>query len=391
MFKLVIITLVPFVLSAASFPDMLKDLDTSKGNLGLKRPNQIFENLNIRVSKDENEDKGFSNDEFEYSLRFKPVTIGSSELRSRYFKNQQSRLKVIGAQYKSNLVTNLYNEYLGQVFILDEKEKREKLSLVLEDKVNVLKALLKRGEEKIGSLIKAEKKLFENTLRLDAIRKTLARSKNKFSPADIKSFKGLDEIKKYISKMDITKFDSIKLGELELEKSNMDLTLELDKRNKVFDFVELKVDKREIDNNQYDNRMGIRFSFNIPSLKNENLAINEEKIKLIYAKSKAAVELSEINSELEEQKETLLSEVSSLNMILNSSFYKNSKKYLALYSNQRGASPLKLVELNESVLDANIEVLELKLNIYTNYINLLALNGDISKNPKRNYLVESAI
>jgi hypothetical protein len=49
------------------------------------------------------------------------------------------------------------------------------------------------------------------------------------------------------------------------------------------------------------------------------------------------------------------------------------------------------VELNESVLDANIEVLELKLSIYTNYINLLALNGDISKNPKRNYLVESAI
>ena len=368
---------------------MLKDLNADKTQLDLEKPNQIFENLNIRVSKDENESDGFSNEEFEYSLRFKPVTIGSSNLRSKYFKNQQKRIKVISAQYKSNLISNLYNEYLGQVFILDEKEKRQKLALVLEDKVKVLKALLKRGEVNIGSLIKAEKKFFENTLRLNAIKKSLERSKSKFSQSDIKSFKNLEEVKKNIIKMDITKFDSIKLGELELEKSNMDLTLELDERSKFFDFVELKVDKRELNDNQYENRMGIRFSFNIPSLKNENLAINEEKIKLIYAKSKAAVELNEISTDLEERKETLLSEVSSLNMILNSSFYKNSKKYLALYRNQRGASPLKLVELNESVIDAKIEVLELKLNIYKNYIHLLALNGNISKDPKKNYLVEA--
>ena len=64
----------------------------------------------------------------------------------------------------------------------------------------------------------------------------------------------------------------------------------------------------------------------------------------------------------------------------------DAESSLKRYLEMEGVDPLILLSIRESILDNDIELLEIKFSILRNYIRVLDTSGELSRKPLKNYL-----
>ena len=349
--------------------------DTSKRHIG------FIDQLEFRYgySQETKDKSGNEEEEIEldtsYKIRFKFNNLTQKKMKSELQNLQQSKIDSIQNSLDVDFRSELFKQATQLHYDQKELKQFEKMTLIYKEKIRVLKALVRSGEGDIVELISVEKKLF-NIKHQIGLKQNNINTILKLLNKQLKYSKSFKTMRRHLGFISIPSISSsikkdILRGSSSIDASISKLEYEISKEEEgeLVDFVELA---------SRGNEIGFNIAFNIPLFESKNKSRSKyiDKIEKKYQYEKLQRKLS---IELNNSKKNLLGNVEKFKTQKNSAYYKDTKRYLRIFSKTKGASPLKLLNLNILIAENEIEASELEKNIYISYIDYLSslnVSGD---------------
>lgn len=327
-------------------------------------------------------------------LRFSVSGWDEQKHKSKLKINQQNRLAANRKEALNKELALVYKLYLKLYFGKREKKKLNELLVIYKDKISVLKVYIKKNKDHITELINVERKIHEIENKLLLKDSELEKSLNllnglvnkKITLAQIPSserFLSVDGLVNIVEKS-ASEQSSPKL---DLEKAKLEYELEKGENSKLVDFIQLGVARKNIvaDRELQDTVVGVTLGLSLPFLRDKT-KVNEKFIQKLQAEYEAKYERKAFVEEVDELKLTITRVAKSLKQLLNASYVASAKKYLKTYKRSKGIDPLKLLELNNTIVQGEIEEIQLRSEMYNTFIAFLKVNGQLSIKNKENVL-----
>ncbi|MFW6245475.1 MAG: hypothetical protein ACOC36_06280 [Fibrobacterota bacterium] len=144
--------------------------------------------------------------------------------------------------------------------------------------------------------------------------------------------------------------------------------------------------ERKKDRKDYDlsRAYSIELGFTIPALNTDKLDLNERRIDILDETE----EFNELKAELIEEVTTLNGEIRTLveqyNLLMERRNSIRKESSLNKYMRIEGEDPLVLLRLKERVIKSEIQMEEIRFDIYRKFIRKMDLSGELSRQPLRN-------
>ena len=354
-----------------------------------------IDNVALRGGQTQDQSSGDIDSEVEVRLSLKGLK--EQEQLEQLYNNQQKRLeadRLISLNKELGLV---YRLFLKLYFGKTEVEKLNKLKIIFQDEIKVLNVYIKKDNAYISDLISAEKKSHEVEKQLNLKEKELTRQLELLSALlgknisidNIPQKERLLSLKNLVKTIKEEKTEMIRKN-LELEKAQLEYEIEVGDNSKLFDFIQFDVDRRNAfsDTNDLETRVGFTIAVNLPFLR-EKSKVNEKFINKLKAEYAARYEQKATVATLDQIKTSVLSNAQSLEKLLKSSYLATAKKYLKTYQRSKGVDPLKLLTLNHTIVEGEVEQAQLTSQLYISYISYLEERGVLAKFPKKNVIASN--
>lgn len=352
-----------------------------------------IENVAIRVGTEkEQQTQNIDND---LQVRLSLNGYDEQIQKERLYKNQQRRLEANRLEVLNEELALVYKLYLKLHFGLHEKKKLGQLLEVAQDQVRITNILIKKGRATITDLVSIEQKI--NRVKNDLIIKKTDLNKTlelfngllgkRLSLTDISL---MDALKPYQYIAEIVKKSKgqIKSIDLEVERADLEYNLEVGENQKVFDFIQLDLKKKNVvsyDNEAEESQVGVTLAINLPFFRDKT-RVNEKFINKLKAEYNAKLHKKAYVAEIDELKLNILRYAESLDQLIQSSYLTRTKKYLNVYRRSKGVEPLKLLELNNTLISGQIEKIQLQSNLYISFVSYLKERGILANYANKNVL-----
>ena len=384
--------LFPLSSYAISLQSIITSYDVVEQVPKLENSVSYIENVAIRGGQTQDQSSGDIDNEIE--VRFSLNGLKEQDQLERLYKNQQNRLEADRLESLNKELGLVYRLYLKLYFGKSELVNLKKLKTIFQDEVKVLKVYIKKDKTYISDLINSEKNLHEVEKLLIIKEKELNRElallngliKKKITKRDIPKKERLMSSKRVLSFVEKSKSLPVQV-DLDLEKAKLEYDLEVGENNKLFDFVQFDVDRNNVisQNNDLETRVGFTLAINLPFLRDKS-KVNEKFISKLKAEYAAKYEQKATVAVLDQIKTSVVSYGKSLEQLLNSSYLTTARKYLKIYNRSKGVDPLKLLTLNHTIVQGEVEEAKLSTELYINYVSYLEETGALAKFPKINVL-----
>lgn len=373
---------------------IVSDYDIVDNVPKLENSVSYIDNVAIRGGQTQDQSNGDVDSEIEVRLSLNGLKE-QAQLEQLY-NNQQKRLESNRLMSLNKELGLVYKLYLKLYFGKKEIENLKKLKVIFQDEIKVLKVYLKKENSYITELISTEKKFHEVEKQLTLKEKELSRDtellsallKKKISLKRIANKERLKSPKNLVRSIKKEK-DQVVPVNLELEKAQLEYQIEVGDNSKLFDFIQFDMDRRNAFNgnnaNDLETRVGFTIAINLPFLR-EKSKVNEKFINKLKAEYTARFEQKATVATLDQIKTSIFSYAQSLEKLLDSSYLSTAKKYLRTYKRSKGVDPLKLLTLNHTIVEGEVEEAKLNTEFYINYITYLEERGVLAKFPKKNVL-----
>lgn len=354
-----------------------------------------IDNVALRGGQTQDQSSGDIDSEVEVRLSLKGLK--EQEQLEQLYNNQQKRLEADRLTSLNKELGLVYRLFLKLYFGKTEVEKLKKLKVIFQDEIKVLNVYIKKDNAYISDLISAEKKSHEVEKQLTLKQKELSRQlellsallEKKLSLNNIPQREKLLSLKNLVKTIREEKTEIIREN-LELERAKLEYEIEVGDNSKLFDFIQFDVDRRNAfsDTNDLETRVGFTIAVNLPFLR-EKSKVNEKFINKLKAEYTARYEQKATVATLDQIKTSVLSNAQSLEKLLESSYLATAKKYLKTYQRSKGVDPLKLLTLNHTIVEGEVEQAQLTSQLYISYISYLEERGVLAKYPKKNVIASN--
>ncbi|WP_156906804.1 TolC family protein [Desulforegula conservatrix] len=350
--------------------------------------------VELRTETDE-----FDIDKQKYGVRFYPKGWGET----KYSRMLSETAKASGrTEYEASYHEALKNRYLLVLEYLETVELiglKEKLALVCEDRIKVLK---KRSAGSlsfdISDLVEAEELLTRIRLELVGLENKKNGTLHQISlAADSKAevnfssepLVRIDSVKRSVAEAkDRKDLDNINLKD---RKNKVDMALdkynlEQAKSRDYISFFEVAYDhgNYEDEDKAYSVEIGVKLPFINPDqdeitrkkvvFMKERLAFEEEK----RAFSEKIIALSRSIDRL----------ISQYEIIEQNKKYGNAQESLGASLKTGGTDPLNILKIKETLLKSDIHMVQTGYEIRNRFVEFLDVSGKLSEKPFKNYLAE---
>ncbi|CAN2041950.1 Outer membrane efflux protein [Candidatus Magnetomoraceae bacterium gMMP-15] len=401
-----VVVICPRAFAGKSFISMSRYLNTA-----FQDDTLIFQNEKISFLKNSSSNTPFLNeiefrmniDEFEsdkqkYAIRFKPNGWGEAK-NGKYMYNKT--LQYNKAMYDlllNQALKDRYNIIIDYIYNRQMISLNEELTVLYEDRVNVLKQSADDLNFNPNDLIDAENDIIRLELDLinlknetvnieDEIRQNLPGTKAvNFDTARMISIQGMEKI---IAATRLTEQKNVYLeyNRLNAALANARYELEKSENRKYLSFIETAYDTDDRD--EFEKAFSIQFGISIPFINPNRLDTNLRKLSSLEAQSKYVM----MQKKMTENSSILLRDVSRLikqYSVLNAKKTQSkAKSFFDIYRRMEGANPLILLKLKESLLKTDISMQKITRRIYKKYINFMDISGKLSEKPLKNYLSDN--
>ncbi|CAN2044704.1 Outer membrane efflux protein [Candidatus Magnetomoraceae bacterium gMMP-13] len=401
-----VVVICPRAFAGKSFISMSRYLNTA-----FQDDTLIFQNEKISFLKNSSSNTPFLNeiefrmniDEFEsdkqkYAIRFKPNGWGEAK-NGKYMYNKT--LQYNKAMYDlllNQALKDRYNIIIDYIYNRQMISLNEELTVLYEDRVNVLKQSADDLNFNPNDLIDAENDIIRLELDLinlknetvnieDEIRQNLPGTKAvNFDTARMISIQGMEKI---IAATRLTEQKNVYLeyNRLNAALANARYELEKSENRKYLSFIETAYDTDDRD--EFEKAFSIQFGISIPFINPNRLDTNLRKLSSLEAQSKYVMmqkKMTENSSILSRDVSRLIKQYSVLNAKKTQS---KAKSFFDIYRRMEGANPLILLKLKESLLKTDISMQKITRRIYKKYINFMDISGKLSEKPLKNYLSDN--
>ncbi|MAZ49513.1 MAG: hypothetical protein CME65_13215 [Halobacteriovoraceae bacterium] len=389
---LIIFTLPCFGMSLQEIVNSFDIVDTVPR---LENSVSYIDNVALRGGQTQDQSSGDIDSEVEVRLSLKGLK--EQEQLEQLYNNQQKRLEADRLTSLNKELGLVYRLFLKLYFGKTEVEKLKKLKVIFQDEIKVLNVYIKKDNAYISDLISAEKKSHEVEKQLTLKQKELSRQlellsallEKKLSLNNIPQREKLLSLKNLVKTIREEKTEIIREN-LELERAKLEYEIEVGDNSKLFDFIQFDVDRRNAfsDTNDLETRVGFTIAVNLPFLR-EKSKVNEKFINKLKAEYTARYEQKATVATLDQIKTSVLSNAQSLEKLLESSYLATAKKYLKTYQRSKGVDPLKLLTLNHTIVEGEVEQAQLTSQLYISYISYLEERGVLAKYPKKNVIASN--
>lgn len=371
----------------------LKNQEDKISFLHATSPNTPFlDRVELRTQTDED----FDHSNQRYSLRFYPNGLGETKAGKKVYNATVESNKVHYDLLLHQALKKRYTLTINLLNTLDLLELKKKLMVVQEDKAIVLNSKVNTPDFKITELIDAKDDLVKlqidvielenkiNTIE-DAVRFCLSTKDsvtlNRKNLADINSVRetfdqlgSLPDIENvYIKNSNYSK--EIAHGMYELEKAE---------GKRYINFLEAAYDNEE--GGRPSDSISFELGINLPFIRSNRMDVNRRKLQFLSAKG----EHEELKRILEEKLRSISGELNKMfrqyDVLMEEKTTGGAESSLRKYMEIEGVDPIILLNMQESIIENDLLILQKQYEIYTKYIEYLDISGQLTKTPIRNYL-----
>lgn len=352
----------------------------------------FIKNVELRYKVDD-----FTFEEHDFKLRVSPKAWGQTSSGNDLYKStlefQKDKLNLIN----NSILRKKYKLVAKMVHYQKALELDSNLLMIFKDKVTIQKQSMGDINFDIDDLIRDEDYITTIQLRLIDINKQIRDLEKKagvqpgeltFGTEDYISASAINEI---LSTQKFT-IDSTNLylqnSYLKYQVAKNKYKLENAATNKIVSYVDFgyTYDRYPGRTHVIENDFMAGIGVNIPIANSKRLSINNRKISLLKEKADYFDQKRLLEEKISDITKDVAIYNSQLSMLLQRKKEVAKEEYFKNMVNISGISPLKLLNIKESIIKTDKKIKDISFEMTKMYIELLDLSGKMSEKPIKNYL-----
>lgn len=327
----------------------------------------------------------------EYLFRISMNSTEEKEAQNRIHANNIDLAAIEKDIILEEELSTQYDLIIKAYHLQKEITLQEKLKSINQDRLKIFnRKAQSAGTNEWNNIISTEERMHEIDFEITELKQELSSVKLKLGVQNdsiiIDDFTPIETIKTAIfnESSNPSKSPEEASRELEIKASQLEYELEKATSSKFLDFVQLKYSGR--DNLNLGQEFSFGMAFNIPSKNGNKLDLNELALEEIENRNRLENYILERNEKIAELKLETEQLFSRQNLIREQ--YQNSQlKYSSEnYPTTIDTDPLLILKIEELETKKQFQYLSIEEDIYSNYIELIYLSGNLISRPLRNYL-----
>lgn len=361
--------------------DLIQNIKHQEIDIELTAPKPFINSVQLRT-QDRN---AYREGDIDLELRFSTENLEEYKTKRQLYANQKERKKIIQKISLGDKLNKVINLYITLNLGRKKSQLLKNLEVLNKDKVTVLKKMVSKGLANATDYIQAIEKyeMSQFVLKNQEIQnKALVSSINGLLGTDYKlrdfakneKLLSLDYMKKKMrgAQNEIEGLE-VKLTKFQQERIDLETKLDYEKESKILDFVAIEFNQNQLPNSdefddfsQDEKRLSVNFAINLPFL-DSNMKRSDNTMDSFLKKRKAREDYIASKSGMTILKGSVQNLINGVSKLEKSRSVREAKRYLRIYSKRKGTSPLKLLVLNEFLIDAELKLNEYKSELYINF------------------------
>lgn len=345
------------------------------------------------------ETRDFELEQQEYGLRIAPNSFGERKYNKNYYNSSVNLSELKRKSALNNALAQRYDHVINLVKTKNIIQVKQKLKVLLEDRITVLSRSRNSVDFDYEDLLKAEDDLHDIELELIDLE-----GKDFRLRSEIQSFLAIEDyfslnseglidvnfIENFVSSLESIN-DSTHLAiAVRLENvllAESDFKEEKAERNNPLGF--LQASYRDGKNGPLRDDLRIGVGIRLPIANSSQPRLNKLFLQQLNEENNLKIVRNEAQIELANAKEQLALLIQKYRATEKVIAEDNSETSLRRYLAVEGISPLILLRIKESILKKEILLIDLEKKIFGEYLNLLKSTGKLVEYPIRNYFSPS--
>ncbi|MBD64625.1 MAG: hypothetical protein CME62_05435 [Halobacteriovoraceae bacterium] len=377
--------------------DLISKINAIEQDISLTMPKPFIKEISLRLD----DDHEFKEGDIEVEARFSLDNYKEYRLKKKLYENQKKRKKIIQKISMGDDLNQVIQLYISLNMYRKKYQLLKKMNTVLKDNVSVNKKLVNKGRADAKDYLDAIEKLETNQQEsknhliqikalVTAINHLVGENYTLDQFAENERLVSVNYIKEKLKQTTVSDDAlSVKLTKFNLEKMQIERKLEIEEDNKILEFVGIGFDQRQLpgtrefeDASVEDQRLSIKLGFLVPFL-DSNMKRAENTIESFIKQRKARVDYSESESNMVLLKGEVDNLADRVEQLENSKALREAKRFLRIYSRRSGISPLKILDINSYLIDAELKLNELRSELYVKFYQYMYEIGKLKFENKR--------
>jgi hypothetical protein len=331
-------------------------------------------------------------DSQEYSLRFKGNSFKTIDNHYRLYQNKIDIAKTRNKLLKNETLKKRYLLLIDKLFVDKQIALLNKRIVLLKDKIIILSESVYNTNFNVKDLINAEEDLLNAELNLISL-KTKNNDLQKLIRVHLNTTKDINITlenlidPQQIINLHISEFKSntldVFLQKLKFENFKNQLQLKKSKSTQLINYVQVKY---ETGNSLFKKSLSVGLGIDLPFLVNKNQQKEASNLDEINAKGALRNVKKTARFNFIEKQNDLIQAKTNFTMLRKQINESSIFKLLNTYKQMESVSPIILLNLENLIQKKEFELIKIQHQLYKAYIQFLSTNGDLFKQPFKNYL-----
>ncbi|MEQ9425281.1 MAG: hypothetical protein RJQ09_12730 [Cyclobacteriaceae bacterium] len=341
------------------------------------------------------ETRDFDPEMQEYALRFKPNSFSQRKYNKKYYQSSLRINEIQNQEALNRALTDRYERIIDLIKTSKITEIKQRLKILLEDRITVLTRALNTVDFDYEKLMEAEDDYHEVQLELIDLERKDKRIRDDISvfldlqntfELDTSNLVDVDYIERFINTLTF----QVDSSNLEIAKSmeriilaDHDFNEEKSQENNLLGFFQTTY--RNDLNDPFKNDLRLSLGIRLPIANSSQPKLNRLRLKQLDKQNDLEIIKSEVSKEMAQTIQDIQILMEKYQITRAVIEEENTETSLRRYLSIEGISPLILLKIQESIIKKEIILSDLEKKIFDEYLKLLKVSGKLVQPPLRNY------
>ena len=337
------------------------------------------------------ETNDFDPDRQEHALRISPSSPGLRRARSRLAEHYQNKRSVVEVLYRHERIENAYQAW-KELFVREQKlEIYTQLQAILTDRLTIQQKRLQTLDADVKDMLDKQERLNDVRIRRYELDLSTQRLREQLGLTDTEvAFDDMVTAEQILLRLiaDSTEVRDPLLTEYHYERELIERELALEKAEKrqYLDFVQGRYNGPRED--PLEERVQLRLGIVLPTSGARNLKMEELRLEQEELAREQQIRQESLTRRIVEQRSTVRDHIRAYQTFrrIKDQELNELERVVQAQTQRQGSDPDLLLKINEDTEQLRLEKLERQEEIYDEYLDYLALTGQLFVEPLQNYL-----
>ncbi len=335
----------------------------------------------------------FDFDRQEHALRLSPSSPGLQKARSRLAEHYRSKRSVVEAFYRNDRIEAAYQAW-KDLYVREQRLSiYARLQAILTDRLTIRRKQLSSLDADVEEVLDMRRRLnnlrirqYELELSTESLREQLSLEDTTVAFDDMVT---IDQVLLRLATDSVAPAPPL-LVEYHYERELIDreMTLERAEKRQLLDFVQVRYNGPH--DNPWEERVQLRAGFVLPTSGGRNLKLEELRLEQEELAREQQVKSQVLIRRIATRRRAIRDQIAVYHTFeeIKNEEISQLRETAEAAIRRGGSDPDLLLKINQETEEIRLEKLERREEIYEEYLEYLALTGQLFTEPLKNYLAD---